>query len=474
MRRSWTAERALLLIAALCAGGILGCAPIRNSGIDPSGEHVFAAPPLPPQQPCPTAPGEPLQPPTAPIGSAQCLGQPAPPAQGAAVATPNGIPVDVRIVGPQQATVGEVARFDVNVTNRGSAVAKGLTIKDRLDPGLVHAQSGESGVIEQRNLRDLAPGESIGLKLILRVTQPGRLCQTVEVAGSGVSPASAQACITALPPGGHAASGLPTPVPTPEPPAAPPISIKVSGPAHQAVGEQARFAIEISNTGSAPLRGLKLVDRWDAAIMPTLATDGFYNEQGALAWKIDELAPGASTRRDIHFACQAASPKVCNRARVILADGNTADGEACLEVHPAPAAPAPTPPVHPTPSPPVGQGLTVSVVGLRNPVAVGNELTYEIRVTNTGTAAAQQVAVTATVPDGMTPSALGTTGSTKYAVDEQTVRFEPAAELRPGDSLVDRVRVRTKQPGQFRFRAEIAVPGMSSPLVKEASTEVFK
>ena len=36
-------------------------------------------------------------------------------------------------------------------------------------------------------------------------------------------------------------------------------------------------------------------------------------------------------------------------------------------------------------------------------------------------------------------------------------------ELPPGESLVYLVRVRTKQAGQFRFRAEASVPGMSQP-----------
>ena len=49
--------------------------------------------------------------------------------------------------------------------------------------------------------------------------------------------------------------------------------------------------------------------------------------------------------------------------------------------------------------------LTMTVAALHNPVAVGKELTYEIRVVNNTGAADHEVTVTAIVPDGMIPSA---------------------------------------------------------------------
>ena len=68
-------------------------------------------------------------------------------------------------------------------------------------------------------------------------------------------------------------------------------------------------------------------------------------------------------------------------------------------------------------------------------------------------------------------SPLGTAPA-KFTVDGKTIRFEKTAELRPGDSLVYRVRVQTKQPGRWRFRAELTAATLARPLVQEASTEV--
>ena len=129
-----------------------------------------------------------------------------------------------------------------------------------------------------------------------------------------------------------------------------------------------------------------------------------------------------------------------------------------------------------TPKVPVGGGLTLSVVGSQNPVAVSKELTYEIRLRNEGTDSYKQVNVTAIVPDGMLPDPVGTMGpdSTKYEIERQVIRFEPVAELRAGGSLAYRVRVYAKQKGKFALHVEVATPAIPKPMVHEAqATEVF-
>ena len=115
--------------------------------------------------------------------------------------------------------------------------------------------------------------------------------------------------------------------------------------------------------------------------------------------------------------------------------------------------------------------MNLSVVGLSNPVRAGKELTYEIKVTNTSASSYREVGVTAIVPEGMVFSPLGTAPAT-FNVKGQTVRFNEASELRPGGSLVYRVRVQAKQPGPWRFRAELTAATLAKPLQQEAGTEV--
>ncbi len=392
--------------------------------------------------------------------------------------------IDVRIEGPAQATVGTDARFTITVRNMSQAAATGLVITDRLDPGLQNAAANAKNAIE-RSLNDLAPGTSQPINVTLRVTKAGRLCHTVEVTGNGITPARAEACVVGVP---SATPAKETPA-TGEPstPAAAPsmFTVKQTGPTQPlTVGQEALFTIEIRNTGSTALQNVEVLDRWDIALFPIKATDGHRQPAGGgLAWTIPNLAPGQKTSVAVLHSCQTAAGKACNRVTVTAPDGTKVDDEACLEIREAPQ-PDRTPPEKTPPekekektseATPSG-GLTLWAGGLHSPVAVGKQLTYEIRVKNEWTEPFREVAVTAILPEGIAPVALGTVGhdAVPYKIDGQTIRFDAVPEVGPGKTLVYRVRAQAKKPGrEFRFRAEASALGFPKPLTCEATTEVF-
>ncbi len=118
----------------------------------------------------------------------------------------------------------------------------------------------------------------------------------------------------------------------------------------------------------------------------------------------------------------------------------------------------------------------MTVEGLRNPVAVGKELTYLIRVTNKGSMPFQQVTVRATVPEGMVFDPMGTVGpdGTTFSHQGQAASFTPPLDVPAGSSLVYRVHVLTKQVGKYTFHAELTAAGMAQPISMEANTDVFQ
>ena len=368
-------------------------------------------------------------------------------ATGCATTTVGLSSLDVRMTGPEQAAVGGEVYFEITVTNRGQSTATDLVVADRLDPGLEHKEAVGQSVLK-RKLGDLAAGQSKRIGVALQATSPGRLCHTVEVTGPTVAPAGARACVTvaaATPPGGEQR---------------PTLKVEISGPEKRVVGEIARFTIDLTNTGNVPLSGLKVINSWAPALLPKEATSGSRVEQDTLTWTIDNLPAGQSAPLTILCECQAVSARAYNRVSVVLPDGGRVEDETYLEIVPAEESPA-------------ADGLIFTVVGLRNPVAEGNELTYEIRVTNIGSVPHRRISVTATVPEGMTPDPLGTAPPDKFKIDGQTVQFDPIDELQPGGSMTYRVRVRTLRAGRYRFRAELTVPALPRPLTKEADTEVF-
>lgn len=396
--------------------------------------------------------------------------------------------LDIRISGPAQAKVGDQVTFEITVANLSQAPATKLIIKDRLEPGLEHQAANAQNAIE-RPLGDLAAGASQRIKVTVRVAKPGRLCHTVDVTGKDINPASASACLMAVGDGAATRPGEGTPPsaggeqPKPERTAPPPsITVIKNGPKQLMVGETARFTIELTNTGSAPLQAIKVVDRCDPALSPTLATDGYRIENGTLVWIVENLPPNRPAKLEVHCACKTASEKTCNRVTVTTAEGGKVETEACLEIRPAGTPPDNVaPPEVSKPDagkkePPAADGLTMSVVGLRNPVSVGKELTYDIQVANNGAASQRQVTLMATVPEGMVFNPIGTQGPdpAKFVIEGRTIRFDPLAEVRPGESLAYRVRVRAKQVGpKFCFHAELNTSTITQPLVKEENTEVI-
>ena len=392
--------------------------------------------------------------------------------------------LEVRVAAPDHAAVGGKAVFEITLCNCTAAPLRNLRIKVQLDPGLEHNQATEQNAI-QVTLDALGAGESTKRKLTLGVARSGRLCVSVDVTGPAIAPARAQACLNAVeeeenplrrpgpaavvpPPAG--AGGEEGPAPGPSAIAA--VSVRMKGPTQRHVGEEALFTVDLTNPGTTAIHNVRVVAHYDPALFPDKATDGFRFDEDAIRWTID-LPPGPPTRLSVRCACQTASARTCNRVTVILPDGNRIEDEACLEILPA-AGPPPAVPPGPLPVPAAGNDLSLSVIGLHNPVKAGKELTYEIRVANKGLVAYRQVRVTATVPDGMMPVALGTVGAggAKPHLEGQTVRFDPI-EIAAGASVTYDVRVLATQPGQRRFLAALTAPALSEPQRQETITEVL-
>jgi uncharacterized repeat protein (TIGR01451 family) len=330
---------------------------------------------------------------------------------------------------------------------------------DRYDAGLQHVSNTNP---MERDLGDLRPGETRVVSITFRAVAPGQLCHTVEVqaAGSRGSLGSGKACVTAV-----GAAAVPPPAAGAIPPRAgagapgqkPILSLKKTGPDKLNVGDIAEFQIEVTNTGAVAATQLKVVDHYDPSLEPTSATVGHGMTGADLVWEVAELAPGKSIRFRVNCRCIEQAPKSCNRATVTSQEGARAEDDACLVI-----------------TPPVG-GVSVTVAERADPLAVGEETSYEIRVTNHTQAIQRQLAVVATVPAGMVPRHIRTKGpgASKFTIEGQVVRFEPVAELAPGGRLDYSVQVRAQQAGKARCQVQVTAQSLKTPITAEESTDII-
>lgn len=130
-----------------------------------------------------------------------------------------------------------------------------------------------------------------------------------------------------------------------------------------------------------------------------------------------------------------------------------------LHTPPAPGAPAPRRPV----------ALLLEAFDLSDPVAVGEETEYMIRVTTQGTMPAHGLCLDIECPPELQPLAINGSGK---EVSEKTVRM-PAFDVPAGEARTFRLKLRALASGDARMKIALTGPDLDSPVVEEESTTVY-
>ncbi len=116
--------------------------------------------------------------------------------------------------------------------------------------------------------------------------------------------------------------------------------------------------------------------------------------------------------------------------------------------------------------------LLLEVVDLEDPIEVGAETVYEIRVVNQGTSPTTNLQIIATVPNGMT--ARDAAGPSPHQIHGQQVIYDKLPSLAPKADALFRVKVVGDQPGDMRFKVQMTSDQLRSPVYEEESTRVYK
>ena len=369
--------------------------------------------------------------------------------------------VEVRFVNPPQtAKVGERVRFDIEVVNVSSRRLTNVVARDTFEPGLQHATGEVSPIV--RALGDLEPKGTRGFSVSFIVRKPGRLCHTLDVTAAGGHAASARACLDA------------TQVVLA-------VDVAIAGPGQRRVGETAEYVIRVTNTGDAPLTGVRLAFYAEPTLLAEKASPGYQYREGALQWDLGTLQPQDAQSRTVQCACIKVDPAAETRATVTSTEGATRTATASTEIlaavvpPPATAQPALQPPADVT-SPPEGGQLRVSIADTADPVRVGGTTTYLVILQNDRKASDRDVVVTFVLPEGMKFQRFDSGGlplTARQGAGGQTISLSPIQELRPGETLRPmRVDVTLTQPGSLRFRVEVKSLRHPTPVVEEEDTRV--
>jgi uncharacterized repeat protein (TIGR01451 family) len=315
------------------------------------------------------------------------------------------------------------------VSNPGTGPVTNLLLRGKLPEGLQHSQ----GAVVEAELGVLAPGEARTVTLTTAAAKGGR--QAVEIAASGEG-------------------GLETNANTAVMVLGPVLQLQRGGPAKCYVKGEVGLEMELANAGSAAAGYVEVVDTLPAGLEFVAASDaGAYDPAArTITWRLAALPPGGRQRLGYRVKAVTVGEQV-ERTLVRADRGSEVRAESTFTVEGIPA-------------------LLLEVVDLEDPIEIGGELTYEVRVVNQGSCPCTNIQITATVPDGL--QAHEATGPSAYKVQGAQVVFEPLPKLATKADVVYRIKVRGRQPGDYRFKVQMTCEQLSQPVYKEEASRVYK
>jgi uncharacterized repeat protein (TIGR01451 family) len=329
---------------------------------------------------------------------------------------------------PEQAIAGENVPFQILVSNPGTGPVNGLILRGKLTPGLQHPQ----GTVVEAEMGPLGPGETKPVTLTVKAIGGGAQMAEITASADGLE-SSARASVQVL----EAA-----------------LKIKRTGPPKCFVKSEVGFELEVTNPGSAIATGLQIVDTLPSGLDFVSASEGgtWDVSSRTISWKLNTVPPGA--RHVVAYRVKALEVGEQPHKTVVQAErGGEAKAESIFNVEGVPA-------------------LQLEVVDLEDPIEVGGELIYEIRVKNQGSGPCTNIQIMAQIPEGL--QYREASGPVGHRLTATGVVFEMLPKLASKADVVYRVKVKGIQPGDYRFKVQMTCEQFRQPVNKEESSRVYK
>lgn len=330
---------------------------------------------------------------------------------------------------PDKVMVGDAATFVLTVGNPGDGPAEQVRIHAVLSEGLEHPR-GRSVDYEVGNL---APGESRSVQLMCAAKAGGEQhCEAVAEAEGDLR--AQERC----------ALGVITPR----------LDVEVAGPRLRYLDRKATYTIKVTNPGDAPATNVSVGDVVPPGFKFLGASDGGRHDfsSRSVSWFLGEVGPGQT--KDVSLQVVAINPGE-HRHHVTAqgARGLRVDTEIMTRVEGLPA-------------------MLLEVVDTEDPIEVGADTCYEVRITNTGSKTESDIKLVCTLPDKMVFKSAQ--GPVSFHEAGKEVVFESLPKLAPRADAIFRVNVKALAAGDVRFRAQITSANLVEPVMEMESTRIYE
>jgi uncharacterized repeat protein (TIGR01451 family) len=333
--------------------------------------------------------------------------------------------LEMSLSGPQEVFFGEKKIYRLTLANPGTGDAENITL---------HVQVGRG---QDQSATDRLPllkaGESKVIELELEARQPGALAiQAHAAADNGLESELAEEIVVR-----RAA-----------------LAITVEAPTSKYARSEALYRVHVSNPGNAKAENIEVVAHLPPGAQLLAAGRGAAHDtvNNRLTWILPNLA--AETEQMLELRCILQQPGE-NRLRVDAAAAGdlAAVGAGATQVEAI-------------------ADLKLEIKDPPGAVAVGEEVIYELIVSNRGTKQADNVEVFAYFSPGIEPVSVEG-GEAKIAAGDGLVEFAPLGSLPAGAEVLLKVRAKADRAGSHVFRGEVVCQPLEIKLAADEITRFY-
>ncbi|MBI5865905.1 MAG: DUF11 domain-containing protein [Planctomycetes bacterium] len=333
----------------------------------------------------------------------------------------------IQKVMPPEVMICDEIPIRVTVSNVGTGVARGVVLRDTLPAGLV-LPNGHNAFMS--NIGDLVAGQARDVTVTAKAQRTGTFTNTASAQETGGPVIEATAATTVR------SCNL---------------VVSKQGPALRFVGRPATFDITVQNTGDAPARSVVLTDLIPAGCEIVGADANGQFADARMTWQLGNINPNEA--RTVHVTVKPTQIGTLTNTATARGICCEASAAATLAVQGIPA-------------------ILLECVDDPDPIEVGGQTTYDIIVTNQGTATGTNIVVEATIP--AEEEYVSAAGPTTGGLESRTLRFAPLATLAPKAKAVYKVVVRGARAGDARFKVTMRSDQTTSIVEETESTHIYE
>ena len=325
---------------------------------------------------------------------------------------------------------GDRIRILIDVTNTGTGTARTVRLEEDVPQNMRHA-SGSTML--ERDLGDLAPGESYKLDIELTAVSAGKVSNVLRAVAQNAATNESTAQIEVV---------------------SPKLQIALDGPKLRYIERQATYTASITNTGTAMATNVDLILYLPNGLQFNSAENrgDYISNQHAVMWQLAELAAG-----------QIATTKVTllpvEEGDFVLRTQATADSVQAEAVE--------------KPVRVEGQSeLVFSIEDDNDPIETDGKTTYIVKILNMGTRVDNDVQLSIELPDGAIVEQID--APVNYQASPRSIQFAPIAQMKSKDQQAIRFVVRHSREGTHVVRAQLKSKLRPGAVIKEESTQVYR